>query len=422
MKPDSIHRRSFLRGLGVSLALPLLERDLAAKAGAGGSPMRMVCVANPLGYVPDAFFPKQTGVGFSPTELLQPLPRGKYTVFSNLDHGVTGGHSAVHAFLSGIRDNESGQYPARNISVDQRAAEQVGPRTRFPSIVAAVGRPVGTIQCRSSWTRNGVSVPPVYDERVLFESLFITGSAAERSRQREAMRRNASVLDGIREQARDFKRTLGRNDREKLDEYFDSVRAVETQMQMSGGWIDQPKPKVDYRMPNGGQPFTQQLPVFYDLIALALQTDSTRVATLSVPGTLPVGDLGLSGSYHAFSHHGLDPRLRSGLLTIERFQMKQFARFIGKLDAIEQPDGKSLLDSSLLLSGSGMGNGSSHSNKNLPIVLAGGGFRHGSHIALPAEGRRVPLNNLYTSMLQRFGVEIERFNTGSGTLNGLELA
>jgi len=424
MKLRTIKRRTFLRGLGVSLAVPLLERDLAATAGkTGAPPMRMVCVANPLGFVPDAFFPRDIGDGFKTSELLKPLPRGKYSVFSNLDHGVSGGHQAVHAYLSGIRDNESSGYPERNISMDQRAAEHVGPRTRFPSIVAAVGRPTGVIQCRSSWTRNGVSVPPVYDERLLFESLFITGSAEERRRQREAMRRNASVLDGIREQARDFKRTLGRNDQQKLDEYFDSVRAVETQMQMSRGWIDRPKPQVDYRLPSGPQAFTRQLPVFYDLIALALQTDSTRVATLSIPGTLPVGDLGLSGSYHAFSHHGLDPRLRGGLLTIEKFQLQQFARFVEKLDAIGQPDGSSLLDRSMLLCGSGMGNGSSHSNKNLPIVLAGGGFKHGSHIALPNDGhRRIPLNNLYTTMLQRFGVEIERFNTGTGTINGLELA
>lgn len=421
MRIRPLHRRTFLRGLGVSLAVPLLERDLAAKADS--PPMRMVCVANPLGYVPDAFFPTETGTEFTPTELLKPLPRGKYTVFSNLDHGVTGGHSAVHAFLSGIRDNESAQYPERNISMDQRAAEHVGPRTRFPSIVAAVGKPIGTIQCRSSWTRNGVSVPPVHDERVLFESLFITGSAKERDRQREAMRRNASVLDGIREQARDFKRTLGRNDQQKLDEYFDSVRAVETQMQMSRGWIDHPKPKVDFRLPSGPQAFTRQMPMFYDLIALALQTDSTRVATLSIPGTLPVGDLGLSGSYHAFSHHGQDSRLRGGLLTIEKFQMQQFARFVNKLAAIEQPDGQSLLDHSMLLCGSGMGNGSSHSNRNLPIILAGGGFRHGSHIALPGNGnKRIPLNNLYTTMLQRFGVVVEKFNTASGTINGLEVA
>jgi hypothetical protein len=268
MNSKSVDRRTFLRGLGVSLAVPLLDRDLTAAAAKTGSPpMRMVCVANPLGFVPDAFFPKETGLGFQPTELLKPLPRGKYSVFSNLDHGVTGGHSAVHAFLSGIRDNESSSYPERNISLDQRAAEYVGSRTRFPSIIAAVGRPVGTIRCQPSWTRNGVSVPPVYDARVLFESLFITGSSAERDRQREAMRRNASVLDGIREQARDFKRTLGRNDQQKLDEYFDSVRAVETQMQMASGWIDRPKPKVDFRLPSGPQAFTRQLPLFYDRMA-----------------------------------------------------------------------------------------------------------------------------------------------------------
>ena len=193
------------------------------------------------------------------------------------------------------------------------------------------------LQLMAEWLSNAVELAMLLTLPSAV-ALFITGSAKERDRQREAMRRNASVLDGIREQALDFRRTLGRNDQLKLDEYFDSVRAVETQMQMSRGWIDRPKPKVDFRMPSGPQAFTQQMPLFYDLIALALQTDSTRVATLSIPGTLPVGDLGLSGSYHAFSHHGQDPRLRGGLLTIEKFQMQQFARFVNKLAAIEHVD------------------------------------------------------------------------------------
>ncbi len=423
---QSIRRRTFLRGLGLTLALPLFERELAsvrASTPANPTPKRLVCVANPLGFVPDAFFPLQAGPEYQPTELLEPLPKSKFTVFSNLDHGVSGGHQAVHSFLSGIRDNESAQFPARNISIDQRAAEHVGSRTRYPSIVASVGRAIGEISSQTSWTRNGVNVPPVTDERLLFESLFVARNPQERSKQRETLRRHASVLDAVREQARLLKRDLGQNDRRKLEEYFGSVRAVERQMKMAIDWVDRPKPKVELEIPAARQAFTRRTPLFYDLVALALQTDSTRVATLSIPGTLPVADLGLSGSYHAFSHHGKDSSLREGLLTIERFQMRQLARFINRLDEIEQPDGRSLLEHTMVLSGSGMGNGSSHSNKNLPVLLAGGGFRHGRHLVLPeADHQRVPLCNLFTTILQTFGLEVERFNTATGTINQLELA
>ena len=418
-------RRQFLRGVGLTMALPLFEQHSAGQSAAGinAAPMRMVCIANPLGFIPDAFFPEEPGVDYQPTRLLKPLPKEKVTIFSNLDHGVTGGHRAVHAFLSGIRDNESSQFAARNISVDQRAAEHVGAQTRFPSIVASAGVAQGEIACHASWTRNGVNVPPITDETVLFDSLFVAKDKSERERHREALRRNASVLDAVREQAGLMRRGLGATDRRKLDEYLGSVRAVEQQMQMARSWIDRDKPTVDLAVEPGRRAFTERLPLFYDLITLALQTDSTRVATLGIPGTLAVADLGLSGSYHAFSHHGKDPSLREGLLTIEQFQMKQLARFISRLDAIEQPGGQTLLDRTMVLLGSGMGNGSSHSNKNLPLVLAGGGFRHGAHMVMPATDRqRIPLCNLFTTLLQRFGVEVDRFNVATGTINGLELA
>ena len=411
-------RRTFLKAAGVSLALPALDRD--ARAGRPDAPpMRLVCVANPLGFIPDQFFPKDAGEGFTPSPLLRHLPGGSYTVFSHLDHGVPGGHQATHAFLSGVRDNQSAEFDSRNITLDQRAAEAVGPRTRFPSLVAGVGRSQGELACRTSWTRNGVNVPPVISEHALFEALFVTGSEKDRAARREAARRNASVLDAVREQAASLRPRLGKRDRQKLEEYFTSVRSVEKQLAMSAGWIDRPKPAVDLAVPEEPQDFTRRLPLFYELFALALQTDSTRVATLSIPGDLPVGDLGLSGSYHAFSHHGQTQALREGLSVIERFQMKALAGFLERLKSQTQPGGASLLDSTMVLAGSGLGNASSHSNKNLPVLLAGGGFRHGRHLVLPDGPRRVPLCNLFTSVLQRFGVEEERFNTATGTLTGL---
>lgn len=420
-----IDRRKFLKGLGVSMALPLFERDafafgLKTKAA---SPMRMVCVANPLGYVPDQFFPTDSGKSYTASPLLSSMPRDKFTVFSNLDHGVTGGHQGAHSFLSGIRDNESVQYQARNITVDQRAAEFVGSQTRFPSLVASVGTTTSELACRTSWTRNGVNIPPVSDERQIFRALFVEQSEAGRKKQREAFSRNSSVLDAVNEQAKILSKKLSQTDRRKLDEYFVSVREVEKQLQMSNQWVDLPKPKVDLEIPKGRRDFPQRVPLFYKLIKLALQTDSTRVATLGIPGNLPVQDLGLEGSYHAFSHHGKDESLRKGLGVIEKYQIDQLSQFIQELDSIKQPDGRSLLDCTMVLSGSGMGNASSHSNKKLPVILAGGGFQHGSHMVLPEENhKKVPLCNLYTSMLQKFGVEEDRFNIGTGTLTGLNHA
>jgi hypothetical protein len=188
---------------------------------------------------------------------------------------------------------------------------------------------------------------------------------------------------------------------------------------MSKEWLNRPKPKVEMAPPEDGA-FTHSLPVFYDLATLALQTDSTRVAAIGIPGTIDTRDLGLTGSYHGFSHHGKAEVLQKGLLIIEAFQMKQFARFIDKLKTIREPDGQRLLDRTMVLFGSGMGNGSSHSNKRLPVLVAGGGFKHGEHKIYPdgRQQRQVPLCNLYTTMLQRFGVKTEKFNKATGTLTG----
>jgi len=214
-------------------------------------------------------------------------------------------------------------------------------------------------------------------------------------------------------------RELGKHDREKLDEYLTSIRSVEQRLSISKQWLDKPKPKVDLDPPESGREFTFRLPLFYELIRLALVTDSTRVAALAIPGNLPVQDLGLQGNYHAFSHHGKTDRLLKPLFKIEKMQMQQLAKFVQSLKDTELPDGENLLDNTMVLAGSGMGNASSHSNKNLPVVLAGGGFRHGSFHVMPEEShKRVPLCNLYTTMLERFGdKETEKFNRASGNMN-----
>lgn len=409
--PD-LSRRAFLAGAGVSLALPRLEFLQASQ----WRPMRLVCVGNPLGMLPEAFFPAEAGSEYKIPPLLEPVERHRerFTVFSHLDHDVSGGHRGVHSFLSGIKDQDATDWPERNISLDQRAAEFVGSQTRFPSLVASVGEAQGDMACQMSWTRNGVNVPPVTRASELFDRLFVPDDMAARRSRARAFDVNSSILDAVNEQAKTFRGDLGRLDQAKLDEYLTSVREVERRIAMSADWIDRPKPEVGMDRPADGS-FTETLDTYFELMALAIQTDSTRVGVLEIPGVIDTQNLGLTGGYHGFSHHGKAEVLQRGLLVIERFQMVALGRFLDRLAGMEDPDGASLLDRTMVLFGSGMGNGSSHSNRDLPILLAGGGFRHGRHIRSPAD-RRVPLCNLFTRLLQRFGVEIDRFNKATGTI------
>ncbi len=411
-------RRHFLRGLGVTLALPSLDLYSAGAAAADSTTIkRLVCVANPFGMLPDGFFPEKPGTLKDLPYLLKPLEGQKndFTVFSNLDHDVSGGHIGCHSFLSGMRDFEAAQWPEKNISIDQRAAEQVGANTRFPSLTLSAGKPAkGEQELRLSWTRNGINIPPISTTRDLFNALFKADSEAEKKARAKSNRLHDSVLDAVAGHAKQLEKRLGKTDREKLDEYFTSVREVEKKLEMSERWINEPKPQPGIPMPED-KTITETLPAFYDLMALALQSDSTRVATLGIPSTLRTGDLNLGGSYHGFSHHGQAKELKDGLTVIETFQMEELSRFIEKLKTLK------LLNSTTVMFGSGMGNGSSHSNKDLPILVAGGAFRsHGTHVVAPKEkSKRVPLCNLFTTLLQDFGVEVEAFNKASGTMNEL---
>ncbi len=426
-----INRRFFLRATGVSLALPLLEslsqRVLgtgialgATEGSAAGAarPVRMVCIGNALGYYPPAFFPKNAGRGYDLPYLLEPLAphRQDFTLFSGLDHGVRGGHFAVHAFLSGVRTVDAKAMPEGNISLDQRAAETVGGATRFPSLTIGYDGGIhgGTMMC---WTRSGARVPPIDGPRELFRKLFIDDSASDRAAAVDRFRLKGSILDAVQGDARALERRLGKRDQQKLDEYFSSVRDVERQLELRAQWSQVPKPEPGIEEPaNAG--FLSDLPVLYDLMLLALQTDSTRIATLETGSTA----FGFQADYHGISHHGQLPDKIDSLVKIERYQTEQFARFLTKLKSLEDGE-KTLLDNTMVLFGSGMGNAATHVNTNLPVILAGGGFKHGEFKTYPQSGQgRTQLCNLFLSMLHRFGVETDRFGLSTGTLSGLDLA
>ena len=410
-----IDRRHFLRGLGMALALPAFESLNVGFAAAAPSvtPRRLICIGNHLGFWPGGFFPTAEGRDYAISKTLAPLQahRGDFTVFSHLDHNSKGGHGAVHSFLTGVKKEESAGFPEKNISIDQVAAEHVGSATRYPSITAGIGE--GTDMC---WNRAGVNLPPVNNPARLFEALFVEASAGAKASERERLSNRASVLDALRESAKQLGGNLDAADRGKLDQYLTSVRDVERRLKMSEAWLGRPKPKSPIDPVNNEERMQiEEIPLFMDLMTLALQTDSTRVATFEVPLQFHTNDLNV-GSYHGLSHHSKQEGLLSQLQVVENYLMKQFAHLFGKLKEA------GLMDSTLVVIGSGMGNASNHSNRDLPVLLAGGGLKHQGHLVCPGEDRkRIQLCNLWLSTLQWFGVERERFGRSAGTFSPMKI-
>lgn len=404
-----ISRRHFLRGTGACLALPLLETMGAAETKV----QRFVCVANPFGMIHDAFFPVESGMAAALPENLKALEtlRGKFTVFSQLDHGINGGHSGTHAFLSGVRSNEAAGMPNGNITLDQFCAERVAGQTRFPVLNSSAGSNAGG-GVELSWTRSGVMVPSIQKVSQVFQMLFVDDPEDQAARRTARYQRQGSILDAVNQQAEAMNQRLSRGDQEKMDQYFTSIREVEKTLQQESAWVSRPRPKVDIAEPKNGT-VSQQLPILFDLVTLALQTDSTRVATIEVPGAFDTGAMGIEAKgYHAYSHHGKDPKLMAGMRKVESYQMEQLARFMTRLTEL------GLLESTQILFGSGMSDGSAHTNRNLPILVAGGGYRHQTHVKMPAEqGKKVPLSNLFLTMAQRFGIETDTFGYSTGTMN-----
>jgi hypothetical protein len=425
---NKLERRHFLKGLGGS-ALFLPHLDAMASTGATKSidpsvPKRMVCIGNNFGFVPQLFFPEKTGERYDLPDLLKPLKKHQpdFTIFSHLDHDVNGqgGHSGIHAYLSGILSKNAKGFAERNISVDQKAAQMTRAKTRFSSLQISSSE---TKNNKLSWSNAGVALPSITNLNQIFDLLFQKSSPANKQNAERDLNRQSSILDLVKTDADRLTRKVGKSDREKLDRYFSSIRSVEKQLDQTRLWIDHPKPIVDFQLPKEASNlnFSKRVPLYYDLIALALQTDSTRVITF---GTGDIGSdgggLNVTRGYHQLTHHGKVPGYIAELSIIESFLIKQFAGFLDKLSSIEEPNGKTLLDNTITLFGSGMGNASSHSNKRLPLILAGGGFRHGRHISFENQNNRPPASNLLLSMLQQFGMETDQFGQSTGTLAGLD--
>ena len=414
-----LDRRTFLRGSGVAIALPVLEAMTPVGRSAEPSKpiKRMVCLSNNYGVYQKAFFPdaQQAGPSYDMPETLRPLikHRNDFTVFSNLDHGLSGGHACVPTFLNGIRPDMSSSFPEGNISMDQKAAEYVGAATRYPSMTLKVKE-----NNQISFTRTGVQVPSI-DVTGMYRKLFLEDGAKEKEAERLRLERHASILDAVLDKAKSVHKQLGYQDQQKFSEYLDSVRSLEKKIALQQPWLDKPKPKTDMDEARPSPKTADELKTMMELIALAIQTDSTRAITLS--SGFANGDFGLQGGYHGFSHHGELPEKTNALKLIEGNQISQMAYLIELLKQQEDPiNGGNLFDHTMILYGCGMATGT-HSTRNMPLVLAGGGFKLGEHRVYPEEKEyRVKACNLLLSMLQNFGLEIDRFGTSTGTLAGLE--
>lgn len=411
-------RRSFLRGAGVSLTLPWLSamQPLRAQAGANSAaPMRLVAINIPLGLIAENFFPGQSGRDYTASKYLQPgeALRSKFTVLSGTSHpGVDGGHSAEKSFLTAAPSPGARTFK-NTISLDQFLADKIGDQTRFASLTLG--------EKTLSWSANGVAIPAEPSPAKTFSQLFVSGTKAEVASLERDLQDGRSILDTVVDDAKSLERSVGPTDRDKLDQFFTAVRQTEQRLKKSEAWNQTPKPTVKARPPGNlaGNDLTGRLRAHFDVVRLALETDSSRLITYGGTGygTVPLIP-GVQMGYHGLSHHGKNPDMLKQLELIELATMKAIFEFLTSLKESTE-SGASLLDNTQVLLGSNLGNASGHLTTNLPILLAGGGYQHGSHLAFDAKNN-YPLPKLFVSIAQRFGLETDTFAGTSGTMPGLQ--
>lgn len=418
-----LSRRTVLRGTGVAMGLPWLS---AMEPALGGirvreqkSPRRFVAMTLTLGLHGPNLIPEGHGKDYKPSTYLRGLEdlRDHFTIVSGSSHpGVTGGHRAEASLLTGT---PQGAGRSRNtVSIDQLLAKYLGDQTRFPSLVLSA-----TGSDSPSYTENGSMIPAESSPARLFEKLFVDDSAEERAKQARRIVEGRSIMDLVAEDAKSLQRAVGKSDQERLDAYFTSVRDLEKRMAESEKWAHLPKPKVDMPMPRDiadPSDVISRQRLMHDVIRLALKTDSSRFVTFHTGGgggVVPIE--GVDEGYHSLSHHGMDETKLEQLAIVEKAIVDLWADFLRSLQEIDD-SGETLLDNTAVLLTSNLGNASNHSNKNMPVLLGGGGFKHAGHLAFD-QNNNYPLPNLFVSLLQQCGLETDQFSSGTSTMNGLSL-
>ncbi|MGJ8726332.1 MAG: DUF1552 domain-containing protein [Roseibacillus sp.] len=422
----SLSRRHFLKSAGITIALPFMPSlPLLGQTKWTHSSLkkRMVFVSTGLGMYPGAFFPKGFGQAFDPSPSLRPMMKhlGDFTVFSNMDHpNVRGGHGGLSHFLNG---GDFGRVKSNRIAtVDQVAATAMGYETRFPSLHLSLGGK-GSPSITTSGTQKRVEGTP----QQLFGKLFVEDSDAAKRALAKDIEEQGSILDLIREQARSIGNQVNHKDREKLDEYLTAIRDAERKLQGMKKWQHVDKPKVDSavvevdrkKAKSDDNSFDTEASMMFDLVHLAIESDSSRIFTISFGMHNRRIDLdGVNSGYHSLSHHGRRPDKLKQLEVLESNYVTQVSRLMDRLKE-SGSEGGNLLDETMILFGSALSDAARHSNRDLPIMLAGGGFQHKGHVDMQQTVNKnaTPLNNLYTSMLQNFGLEVEKYNSATGDLN-----
>lgn len=444
----SFSRRSFLKGVGAALALPYMESlgplgSLAEAADVNKHPLRLLFVFVPNGMHMPHWIPKKTGANYELPPTLRALHKVQkdFSVLTGLSldagraHGDgPGDHArAAATFLTGMHPKKTGGANIKvGMSVDQVAAKTLGRNTRFPSLELGIERGRMAGSCDSgyscayssnvSWrTERSPNAKEIVPQRV-FDRLFKSNKDGLTDQERHnRRRRRASILDAVLEDAKKLRKGLGKSDQQKLDEYVDSVREVEKRITNPGK--PQASPAENYKIAKGipSSP-AQHMDQMFDLIRLAFQTDSTRVATYmmgNAGSNRSYRFLGVREGHHRLSHHGGDKKKHSKIATINRFHVARFARFLEEMKKVKEGDG-TLLDNTLIVFGSGIGDGNRHNHNNLPILLAGGGnyVKTGEHIKFKND---TPLCNLYFSLLRKAGWRGQRFGDGTKRLKQLKM-
>lgn len=403
------------------MALPYLDAMTPAFAASSQPlpPRRFVSFTLSLGLHGPNLNPLETGRGYTPSYYLSHIPDvlDDMTIISGASHpGVSGGHKAEGSILTGAPYSRSAVFK-NSISLDQELAKHLGHQTRFPSLTLNV-----TENNSPSYTENGSMIPAEFSPSQLYKKLFVADSPQEQADQIERLKQGRSVMDIVSDDAKRLQRELGAGDRDKLDQYFTSVRNFEKRLEESEGWSSQKKPAVSEPSPidiTDNNAVVDRMNLLMDVIRLAFETDSTRFVTLHLngdAGAIPIE--GVNQGYHALSHHGRDDSKVDQLTLVETEIVKAWGGFIQNLKSFDE-GGVSLLDQTNVLMTSNLGNASSHNNTNLPVLLAGGGFQHGQHLAFDQDDN-YPLSNLFVSIMQRHGLEADRFGGATSTLTGLQ--
>ena len=414
----SIDRRTFLRASGVALALPLLESMHPALARAAvESPRRMLNISSTLGLYSASWFPKQAGDDYEATEYLSLINehRDRYTLFSRFSHQDQTGrqpHNSEITWLTSAR--RPGLDGFRNsISLDQVAANHLGYVTRFPSIVLGTATPQS-----QSYTRSGAMVPAETSPAHLFKKLFLQGTPEEVARQVQSLNDGGSILDRLKSQTTSLRKRVSATDRQKLDAYFDAVRTAEMELAEVKAWQNKPKPVVEEEPPTdvpNRADLIGRIKAMFRMIPLILETDSSRVISMMIQDHAVVPQVeGVRSDQHSLSHHGQDETKIAQLKKIEVEIVKAFGGLLTQLGERSDANGP-LIDHTTVLFGSNLGNANAHTPRDLPILIAGGGYRHGKHIV--HEGKEnAPLCNLFVTMLQSMNVETDSFGQSTGAL------